>query len=233
MLVLPGSAMAQTLADRVARAGEGQVRMTFAARAGVCGNGRNTFTISNTRDWESACEPGPVRVALQMAGGRVSSVDTYIGGWWRERESGVTDLGVVPAREAAEFLLGLRIKGAIAAATFADSAAVWPMLAAIARDETVERNARREAIFWLGQTAQDAALADLTALIEHDATEREIQEQAVFALSQLRGREGVPALINIARNHQDIEVRKKAMFWLAQSGDPRAIALFEEVLARR
>jgi hypothetical protein len=25
-------------------------------------------------------------------------------------------------------------------------------------------------------------------------------------------------------------VRKKALFWLGQSGDPRAIALFEEIL---
>jgi hypothetical protein len=33
-------------------------------------------------------------------------------------------------------------------------------------------------------------------------------------------------------NAHDAEVRKTAMFWLGQSGDPRALASFEEVLGR-
>jgi hypothetical protein len=37
-------------------------------------------------------------------------------------------------------------------------------------------------------------------------------------------------LIRIAREHQDPEVRKSAMFWLGQTGDPRAVAFFEEIL---
>jgi len=32
--------------------------------------------------------------------------------------------------------------------------------------------------------------------------------------------------------HRDPEVRRKAIFWLAQSQDPRAVALFEEILTR-
>jgi hypothetical protein len=31
-------------------------------------------------------------------------------------------------------------------------------------------------------------------------------------------------LIGVARNHASYEVRKQAMFWLGQSGDPRALA---------
>ena len=42
----------------------------------------------------------------------------------------------------------------------------------------------------------------------------------------------MPALIQIARSNRDPEVRKKAFFWLGQTGDPRALALFEEVLTR-
>jgi len=63
--------------------------------------------------------------------------------------------------------------------------------------------------------------------------DREIREQAVFALSQRPKDEGVPALIRVARTNKDPEIRKRALFWLGQSGDPRALALFEELLTKR
>jgi hypothetical protein len=43
----------------------------------------------------------------------------------------------------------------------------------------------------------------------------------------------VPALIAIARTNKDPEIRKKALFWLSQSRDPRALDLFEELLTKR
>jgi HEAT repeat protein len=52
----------------------------------------------------------------------------------------------------------------------------------------------------------------------------------VFALSQLRGKQGVEPLIAVARSNKDPQVRQKAIFWLGQSGDPRAAALFREIL---
>jgi hypothetical protein len=53
----------------------------------------------------------------------------------------------------------------------------------------------------------------------------------VFALSQLPRDRGVPLLIDVARSaHRHPAVRRAAMFWLGQSGDPRAIEFFEEVL---
>ena len=45
------------------------------------------------------------RVADAQADGVVVDLDSYIGGRWRARPD-VTDLGDVPAREAAEYLLG-------------------------------------------------------------------------------------------------------------------------------
>jgi hypothetical protein len=44
--------------------------------------------------------------------------------------------------------------------------------------------------------------------------------------------EGVPQLIHVARTNRNPEVRKKAMFWLGQSKDPRALSFFEEVLSK-
>ena len=52
----------------------------------------------------------------------------------------------------------------------------------------------------------------------------------LFALQQLPDGEGVPMLIQVARNNRNPAVRKQAMFWLGQSNDPRALAFFEEVL---
>ncbi len=86
---------------------------------------------------------------------------------------------------------------------------------------------------WLAEAAGEAAVKDLAALAGDDTLDRDVREHAVFALSQEPKDVGVPALIQIARSNRDPEVRKKAFFWLGQSNDPRALALFEEVLTRQ
>ena len=58
------------------------------------------------------------------------------------------------------------------------------------------------------------------------------RDQAVFAISQLPKDQGVPVLIRLARSNKDPKVRRKALFWLGQSDDPRALKLFEEILTR-
>jgi len=87
-------------------------------------------------------------------------------------------------------------------------------------------------VFWLGQAAGDAATRGLTDLVDDTSVAVEVKESAVFALSQRPRDEGVPALIRIARTHRNPELRRKAIFWLGQSEDPRALALFEELLAK-
>jgi HEAT repeat protein len=88
-------------------------------------------------------------------------------------------------------------------------------------------------VFWLGQAAGDAVTAELGALVVDGGVDREVREHAVFALSQRPKDEGVPALIKVARTNKDPEIRKKALFWLGQSHDPRALDLFEELLTKR
>lgn len=228
---------AQSLTARLASVPDGTVRFSFAARPGVCGNGGN-INYRQEDDWESDCDDGPVRVALGVRAGTVTSVRSYVGGRWRTGASGA-DWGTVGARAAAEFLLTIARAAsadfgekAILPAVLADSVEVWPDLLALARDRSVRLAVRKRAVFWLGQAAGDRVTGSLDSLIQ-DPGEREIQEQAVFALSQRPAGEGVPALVRIARSHGDPAVRKKALFWLGQSDDPRAIALFEELLLRR
>jgi len=257
---LPAASAAQRLGSRVAAAPDGTVRLTFAARPGVCGNGRNiialdcnggrcgrqhTITIDGGYDRDEVeydCESGPVRVSLTVRDGHAQSLRTYVGGRWvtPSADAVVTDLGTVSAREAVAFLLELarREDGrageeAILPATLADSVVVWPTLLKLARDDEVPQRTRRQAVFWLGQAAGDAATRDLADLVDDRTVDRDVQEQAVFALSQQPRDAGVPALIKIARSHRDGEVRRKALFWLGQSGDPRALALFEEILLGR
>lgn len=251
LLVLQG-----TLADRVASAPDGAVRFSFATRAGVCGNGRNVISFDcddgscgrrrisagNYYDDDAGCpcEPGPARVALQKRDGQITRVRTYVGGAWRPGgEARVTDLGAVSAVAAAHYLLDLASRStrdagrdAVFPAVLADSVTVWPDLLRLARTPAVPHETRRSAVFWLGQAAGDAATRGLSDLVEDTSLDVEVKESAVFALSQLRRDDGVTALIRIARTHSSPRVRKQALFWLGQSDDPRALALFEELLSK-
>jgi hypothetical protein len=253
-VALAASASAQSIAERVARAPDGTVRLAYAAREGVCGNGAGVISfdsangtcgrrrINTDSDWDDGpcpCDSGPVRLALRVASGRVTRLRAYVGGRWREGIASVTDLGTVGAAEAARYLLALARSNdsqageeAIFPATLADSITVWPELVRLARDNSVRGHVRNQAVFWLAEAAGDAAVKDLADMVGDDSLDRDVREHAVFALSQEPHDVGVPALIQIARTNRDREVRKKAFFWLGQTHDPRALALFEEVLTK-
>jgi hypothetical protein len=239
LLLLPTQLGAQSLALRVRSAGDGAVRFSFAARPGVCGGDRHGIVIREADDdseWESGCGPEPVRVSLRIAGGRVVAAGTWVGGRWREPAPAVTDLGVVPAAEAAALLLDLAPEAErdgehlVSAAALADSAVIWPRLLRLARDTHLAEDSRRQAIFWLGQAAGAEATRGLDAIARDGRGDLEVRKQAVFALSQRPPDEGVPALIRIARTNREPEILRTALFWLGQSDDPRALALFEELL---
>jgi hypothetical protein len=239
LLALPAVLEGQTLAQRLASTGDGAVRLSFAARPGVCGSGGHNITISDGDEhgeWESDCESGPVRVSLRMHAGRVTEAHTYVGGRWRPAQAATTDLGTVSAPEAAVGLLALaeRAEGdaedLVTAATLADSAVVWPALLRLARRTDVPLETRKQAVFWLGQAAGEAATRGLDSITANESGELEVRKEAVFALSQRPNDEGVPALIHVVRTSPSGELRKTALFWLGQSEDPRALALFAEIL---
>ena len=236
-----GTARAQSLADRAAAAGDGVLLLSFAAREGVCGDGRGNIrtggdTYRGRSIWESDCEPGPVRVAAKVRSGRIVELDTYVGGRWAAHPD-ATDLGTLEPAAAARLLLDLARtdrgepgEDAIFPATLARGVVVWPELLEIARDDRLPTDTREGATFWLGQMAGDAVAGELEELTGDERVDLEVREAAVFALSELDGDEGIEALLRIARGG-DPRIREKAMFWLADSGDPRALALFEEILA--
>src|SRR5205814_10582047 len=105
------------------------------------------------------------------------------------------------------------------------------MLLRLARDDRAPQRTRRQAVFWLGQAAGDAATKDLTELVDDADLDRDVKEQAVFALSQQPHDAVVPALIRLARTHPEPGVRRQALIRLGQSGAPRDLALFDARLA--
>ena len=89
---------------------------------------------------------------------------------------------------------------------------------------------RKKAIFWVGQHIESAEQADqLRQLMTTDPVQ-ENREQVIFALSQAPESLGLPALIDIAKNHPDRETRNKAIFWLGQSDSPKARETLLEII---
>lgn len=93
----------------------------------------------------------------------------------------------------------------------------WLMGIALNAKEDIEL--RKKALFWAGQSG--VAISELSQLYDR-MTDTEMKEQIIFALSQ-RQRESaaIDKLFDIAKNEKDSELRKKAIFWLGQSRDPR------------
>jgi HEAT repeat protein len=174
----------------------------------------------------------------------VSDVHTFVGPA-QQGNAPATDLGAVSARDAAAYFLRLAATAsgrtsdkAIMPAILADSASVWRGLLAVARDsDSRGQGTRNNAAFWLSRFAAaklDGHGEDLAAADEDDddSEKGDARSSAVFALSQLRNREGIPPLLQVARTNKDAHLRRQALFWLGHSGDARGLSLFEEILAR-
>jgi len=255
LITTPASGQLHT--DRILRT-SGDVRLTFTPRSNVCGDGgpiirvtgpdgqarvhfrdgRTRINSSNTDEWTSECISGPVRVTLTVASGRVRDVRTYVGGSWRNSDRVTADLGRVAAPTAADVLLALAKRShdsahaLLFAATLADSSNVDQELLEMARDPTIRIEVRRAAVLWASLSASDVASSGLREIIDSE-DDFEVRKHAVFALSQMPRDQAVPALIDIVRKRGDRRIVKQAVFWLGQTNDPRAIALFEELLLTR
>ena len=220
---------AQSLADRIA-ATEGEVRLSYGTKPGVCGDGRNMInTGTSHRDTRGWCEPGPARMRLTVRHGRVVDADLAVGGRWNDAGADL-DLGRVAAPAAAEALLALAAEARddggelVLGAVVADSATVWPALLHLARAPSVSEDTRDNATLWLGFAAGDALGPD------DNADEDDVRESAIFALSQRPKSESIPALTRVVEGDLPIHLKKSALFWLGQTDRERAVAVYEEIL---
>lgn len=104
----------------------------------------------------------------------------------------------------------------------------WLMDAA--RDETLDIELRKNALFWAVQSDD----VDVDALMDmyRSMESNEMREQILFGLSQMDEPAAVDALMEIARSDSDSELRERAIFWLGQSDDPRVADFLLELIRR-
>ncbi len=113
--------------------GDGTLRLSFAARPGVCGNGQQQhFDRRLGRRVGGRLRAWPVRVSLRVQDGAVAEAHTYVGGRWRSGRAGRPTWA--RCRRASAAAISSRSPSAvpeaeeelITAATLADSAVIWP-----------------------------------------------------------------------------------------------------------
>jgi HEAT repeat protein len=249
---LASTLSAQSLADRIAGASDPRVQFTFAARAGVCGNGRSFIQVAgntwygswNDGDRREACTEGPIRVVLDRAGRDVVSISTFAGPT-PPPTSGVADLGRVRTRDASEYLLGLaeRAEGrvsrdAILPAVLADSVDPTPRLLTLARNQSAARETRRTAISWLarpldsGDRGVKEVAGVLVQISKDDDENQSVREQAMRTLARLEHGAGTAQLMDLARDAQRTSMAREALSALNSSGDPRARQYLRDVVRR-
>ena len=239
-----------SIAARVDAVKTGKVRMSFAARDGVCGDGWNWYrTRSNGisgsfsnynggNDVVPSCQNGPVRIVVKREDGATRELRTYVGGTWRA-DTGVTDLGVVAAADAGRWLLDQAERGddriassAMSAASLSDSVDGTAMLLRIATDDRRSTGVRSSALNWLGEVAGEKVAAKLDS-IAYEEGDRELRKQAILTISRRPADEAVPTLIKMAETLPDRELRKTAVFSLARIKDPRAVAWITRVVGEK
>jgi HEAT repeat protein len=106
----------------------------------------------------------------------------------------------------------------------------WLMSVALNSREDVEL--RKKALFWAGQSG--VAIPELAQLYDRmGAGDTEMKEQIIFVLSQRqRDRAAIDKMFDIAKNEKEPELRKKAIFWLGQSRDPRVQQFLMDLINR-
>jgi len=91
---------------------------------------------------------------------------------------------------------------------------------------------RGNAMFWLAEEFPDKAATILLESLADESNEATL-EQAVFAIAQLPESQGTGILLELAQDpSQPRNVRRQALFWLANSDDDEAVAALEELLTR-
>ena len=104
----------------------------------------------------------------------------------------------------------------------------WLMALALNPNEKLEL--RKKALFWAGQKHQ-VGMADLAKLYD-TMNDRDMKEQLIFVYSQRNEPEAVDKLMAIAQHEQDPELRRKAIFWLGQSKDPRVADFLARLISK-
>jgi hypothetical protein len=104
----------------------------------------------------------------------------------------------------------------------------WLMNVAANSKEDMEL--RKKALFWAGQSG--VPMSELVGFYNR-MNEPEMKEQMIFVFSQREhDKAAMDKLFDIAKNEKDPDLRKKAIFWLGQSRDPRVQQFLLDLINR-
>lgn len=102
-------------------------------------------------------------------------------------------------------------------------------LLGVATDTAHSEEIRGHALWTAGQAG--IAGSDLAALYDR-LSDTEVKEKLIWVLSESRDRVATDKLLDIAQRDADIEMRKKALFWLGQKNDPRVRQLLTDIITK-
>lgn len=201
LAIAPTALSGQSLVRQIDRVRNGTVQLTYAARPGLCGDGRETVRSGSAivvlpsmfgrgHSDMDVCFAGPVRVAVGRSDGESVSYRVHVGGRWSSAGD-ATDLGTVSAPDAARYFLdeAMRASGrnaeyALAAAVFADSVDLTPDLARIARSPEGRSELRSRAVFYIGTYEDPGATQALRRLAAEDGLDEDVRGAAIIALGR-------------------------------------------------
>jgi HEAT repeat protein len=96
------------------------------------------------------------------------------------------------------------------------------------RDPDPDPDVREQAVFWLHQVSTPEALAALEAILA-ESEDQELQEQAIFAISQRSSDARAMEVLRgyVERADAPLELRGEAIFWIGQTGSRGTTYLME------
>ena len=234
------------LSRRIASAPDGLVKMSYAAREGICGDGRSfiadptpvhgfemwmtegmSFSGVAGADLRSRCLPGPVRLLLVVRDHRVVDVQPFVGPPSPATDRAGTELGAVSTADVSRYLLELATRvadgaarNAILAASLADSVRIASQLATIARNKSLGQGAREGALKWVGRTAYregDRESPRVARTILEDESDRsDVRERAVRVIAETD--DGPAYLRGVYARVNELELRERIVRVVGESG---------------
>jgi HEAT repeat protein len=103
-------------------------------------------------------------------------------------------------------------------------------LLGVARDRRQELEPRKKALFYASQSGVE--LKELLPIYDDLAGQPEMQEQLLYVVAQRREPEATDKLLQVAKSEKNVELRKKAIFWLGQRKDPRVKQFLLDLLSQ-
>ena len=103
-----------------------------------------------------------------------------------------------------------------------------PFLSGLALDAHNSLELRKDAVFAIGASEDESALATLKSLYA-TATVHDLRKQLVFAVGVNKDRDAASFLIGLAKSESDTEIRKTAVFWMGQKAGDRTLEVLGDL----